>query len=273
MLAAVTASSMQFGNVPVGHRDEAQLLRREPQRERAAVVLDQDGAEPLQGPEDRPVDHHGPVPLVVVAGVLHVEALGQGEVALHGGELPEAPDRVAEVEVDLRSVERALALGDPVLETALLERQRERLGGAFGRLGVNDRSGAGSVESSTTGSVKPKVRWISSVRSKTARISSISWSGVQMMCESSWVPPRIRSSPWSVPGLLVSVDRAELRQPHRQVAVAPHLRLVDEHVERAVHRLDVVVAGVRLHGRVHVLPVLRRGGRSSPTAPSGRCAA
>ena len=52
------------------------------------------------------MDHDRAVPLVVLAGVLHVEALGQREVALHGGQLPQAADRVAEVEVDLRSVER-----------------------------------------------------------------------------------------------------------------------------------------------------------------------
>ena len=111
-------------DVAVGDRDEPDLLGREPQRERAGVVLDQDPAEPLDRSEDRAVDHHRPVPLVVLAHVLHLEALGQREVALHGGQLPEAADRVAEVEVDLRAVERALALGDLVRQAALLERER-----------------------------------------------------------------------------------------------------------------------------------------------------
>ncbi len=40
--------------------------------------------------------------------------------------------------------------------------------------------------------------------------------------------------------LLVAIDGAELGQPHRQVAVAPRLALVDLHVVRAVHRLEQV---------------------------------
>ena len=128
-------------DVAIGDGHEPDLLRREPQGERAAVVLDQHGAEPIEGAEDRAVDHHGPVTLVVVAGVLHVEALGHGEVALHGGELPQSPDRVAEMEVDLGPVEGALTLGDPVVQPALLEREGERLGGARRRGLVHDRLG------------------------------------------------------------------------------------------------------------------------------------
>ncbi len=126
-------------DMPVGHRDEPDLLRREPQGERATVVLDQHRAEPLEAPEDRAVDHHRPMSLVVVARVLHVEALGKREVALHGGELPEAADRVAEVEVHLRAVERALPLGDAVVEAALLERLRQGLGRARRGGLVHDR--------------------------------------------------------------------------------------------------------------------------------------
>ena len=62
--------------VTVGHGHDPNLLRREPQRERARVVLDQHPGEPLDGPQDGPVDHHRPVALVVLAHVLHVEPLG-----------------------------------------------------------------------------------------------------------------------------------------------------------------------------------------------------
>ena len=63
------------------------------------------------------------------------------------------------------------------------------------------------------------------------------------MCESSCVKPRDPQQPVQRARPLVPVHGAELRQPHRQVAVAAGLRLVDQHVERTVHRLDVVVAG------------------------------
>src|SRR6185436_2650103 len=108
--------------VTVGDRHQAHLLGREPEGERAGVVLDQHGAESLDRPEDRAMDHHRTVPLVVLADVLHLEPFGQAEVALHGGELPQAADRVPEVEVHLGAVERSLALGDLELEPAALQR-------------------------------------------------------------------------------------------------------------------------------------------------------
>ena len=55
-------------------------------------------------------------------------------------------------------------------------------------------------------------------------------------------------------GLLVAVDRAELEEAQRQFAVAALARLEDQHVERAVHRLQVVaLALVELHRRVHAV--------------------
>ena len=62
---AASACACSTWRSATGH--EPHLLRREPQRERAGVVLDQHGAEPLERPEDRAVDHHRAVPLVVLA--------------------------------------------------------------------------------------------------------------------------------------------------------------------------------------------------------------
>src|SRR5918994_754033 len=59
--------------VTVGDRHQTHLLGREPERERAPIVLDQHGAEALDRPEDRTMDHHRAVPLVVLADVLHLE--------------------------------------------------------------------------------------------------------------------------------------------------------------------------------------------------------
>ena len=60
--------------------------------------------------EDRPVDDHRPLGLPVGVDVFELEALRQhGEVELDGGDLPVAPQRVLDVDVDLRAVERAVA--------------------------------------------------------------------------------------------------------------------------------------------------------------------
>ena len=66
-------------------------------------------------------------------------------------------------------------------------------------------------------------------------------------------PPDARE-PVKHAGLLEPVDRAELRDPDRQLAVRAFLPLVDEDVERAVHRLEHVLLLVDLQ-EVHVLAV------------------
>ena len=67
--------------------------------------------------------------------------------------------------------------------------------------------------------------------------------------------------------LLVAIDRAKLRQPHRQLAVAPRLGRVNLDVVRAVHRLEQVfleVAGLLEIadplGRAHLEERLREAG-------------
>ena len=115
--------------VAVGDRQHRDLHRREPRRERAGVVLDEDREEPLDRAEQRAVDHHRPVALVVGADVLELEALRELEVELDGRELPRATDRVARLHRDLRPVERAAALVEHQLEAGREPDRAERRGG------------------------------------------------------------------------------------------------------------------------------------------------
>src|SRR5262245_10658597 len=55
----------RVGGLVLGHRDDRGLDRREPQRELAAVVLDQHAHEALEAAEDRAMDHDGGVALPV----------------------------------------------------------------------------------------------------------------------------------------------------------------------------------------------------------------
>ena len=84
------------------------LHGREPDREGARVVLDQDAEEALHRAVQRAVHHHRLVRLAVLADVLEPEAARQGEIELHGGKLPQAADGVDQLHVDLRPVERGL---------------------------------------------------------------------------------------------------------------------------------------------------------------------
>src|SRR5450755_3380105 len=69
-----------------------------------------------------------------------MEALGQGEVELHGGKLPEASDGVHQLDVDLGAVKRGFAGDGLVLDVATLERVLER---TLGQLPLIGASGVG----------------------------------------------------------------------------------------------------------------------------------
>ena len=92
------------------------LHRRQPEREAAGIVLDQDAEEALEAAQDGAVQHHRAVPRAVLGDVFGVQPLRQDEVHLQRAALPVAPDRVAQHEFQLRAVERALARVQRVLD-------------------------------------------------------------------------------------------------------------------------------------------------------------
>ena len=142
--------------VAVGDRQHDRLDRRQPERELAGVVLDQDPDEALEGAHQRAVDHHRAVLGVVGAGVGELEALGHRVVELDGAELPRAADRVGHVQVDLRAVERAVALVELVLEAALRRARSASAASARSHISSVPMRFSGRVESSSRGS-KPNV--------------------------------------------------------------------------------------------------------------------
>src|SRR4029078_10371591 len=85
------------------------LRRRDPRRKVSAAVLEVHAEEALDRSEDRAMEHHRAVVLAVLAGVGELEALRQVRIVLDGAELPAALQRVVDVELHFRSVERAFA--------------------------------------------------------------------------------------------------------------------------------------------------------------------
>src|SRR5271157_1793513 len=122
----LVADFVSVGVVLLADRDDDHLYRREPHRERARVVLDEHAEEALLRAVERAVYHQRLVPPAVLADILQREALRQGEVELHGRELPQAADRVHQLDVDLRPVERGLAGDQLVLDVAPLQRLLQR---------------------------------------------------------------------------------------------------------------------------------------------------
>ena len=84
-------------------------------------MLDEDRREALVGAERRAVDAVRRVFLPVGAGVDEVQARRHGEIQLHGGERLLAAGDGAELDVDLRAVERRLAGGVFVVHVHLGE--------------------------------------------------------------------------------------------------------------------------------------------------------
>src|SRR5579885_28716 len=242
----------------VGDRQHRDLHRREPHRKRARLLLDEDAEEALNRAEQRAVNHHGAVRLVVLADVLKLEALRQVEVPLHGAELPQATDGVLDLEVNLRPVERGLALDALVIDAALVESLGQR------RLGVRpalfraepllrgvaafDRKlEADFVEAEGSEHVNDKINAVADLlanllrRAEQVRVVNGEAAHAHQPVE------RARK--------LRAIDRAHLGVALRQVAVRALLRAVDADVERAVHRLDAELHVFELHRREHRVAV------------------
>src|ERR1700693_86333 len=108
-----------------GDGQHGRVDRGDPEGEVARRVFDQDPEEPLDGPEDRAVEHDRTVLLAVLADVRQVEALAVLEVALDRAELPGAAEGVLHAEGDLRAVEGAVAGRHDVRPIDFLQRRRQ----------------------------------------------------------------------------------------------------------------------------------------------------
>src|ERR1700675_4924094 len=114
--------------MPLGNRDHGYLYGREPNRERSGVVFDQDAEEALDRAVEGAVDHERLFAGTVFGYVFEIEALRQVEVELHGRELPQAPDGVDQLDVDLRAIERGFSGDGLVFDVQQLQNFLERVG-------------------------------------------------------------------------------------------------------------------------------------------------
>src|SRR5579872_3790815 len=103
------ADLIRVGLVPVGDRDERDLLRREPEREVATVVFDQHAQEALRRTGDGAVQHDRRALLALLVDILAAEPRRLDEIDLDRADLPLAAENVVRHEVGLRAVERRLA--------------------------------------------------------------------------------------------------------------------------------------------------------------------
>ena len=247
--------------MPLGDRDRLDLDRREPRGEGAGVVLDEHAEEALQGAELGRVDHHRLVLGAVGAVVLELEARRLVEVVLDGRHLPGPADRVACLHRDLRAVERGPARVGHQLEAGGDGDVLEHLGGHLPvLLGADELVGLGVVAG---GELEVEVVDAEVAQQPEHEVEQVLDLSRRLLLGDVGVRVVLGQAAHAGqavhdPGLLVAVDRAELEEPQRELAVGPAARAVDQVVHRAVHRLDHVVRALELHGREHGVGVVRQ---------------
>ena len=240
----------------VADRDADRLDRGEPGRERARVVLQQDGEEPLDGAEQRTVDHDRALLAAVGRRVLQVETLRQVEVELHRGHLPGAADGVLGLDGDLRAVEGGAARVGDQGQALLLGDLAEGLGGLLPHLvGADEllRVLGGQLQVEVCQTVVAQ-----QVEDEGERLVELVGHLLAGAVDVRVVLGEAAGTGQAVhhAGLLVPVHGPELEEAQRQFAVGAAARVEDQVVHRAVHGLQVVVhALVELHGRVHAVGV------------------
>ena len=157
------------------------------------------------------------------------------------------------MEVDLRAVERAIALIDDVVEAAVLESLAQAVRREFP---VLIRAHGIIRARRELGDVRQTERVVDFIE-EVDRVLDLLLDLIRRDEEMRIVLREVADAEQAVElaRLLMAMDEAELAEAQRQIAVAVLRGVVDEHAARAVHRLDGVVFTVDLR-EVHVLFVV-----------------
>ena len=105
----------------LGDRKNLDLAWAQPDRELAFVILGQNTNEALEGTKASAVNHDWLLLGAIGVNVLKLEVVRQLEVKLDGTALPRTAEAVGQMEVNLRTVESAIALVDHVLNAHRLK--------------------------------------------------------------------------------------------------------------------------------------------------------
>ena len=222
-------------------------------------MLDEDAEEALEGAEDRAVEHDGAMLVPVFGRVRELEAVRVREVHLQRAELPRSADRVRDLEVELRPVERAVARVQEIrpaghVGRALLEGLLERLLGLVPVLDLTHELLGARAEAD--------LHFRESERPVNLpdEVEEAVHLGRHLVERAVEVRVVLRERADACQALrdtrpLVAVEAPEIRESDREIAVAVGLRGVEKAVARAVHGLHAELALVDLR-EVHVLFVV-----------------
>ena len=237
----------------VGHGQDLDLHRRQPRGERTGKVLGDNADEALDGAQQRTVDHNGAVPLAVLADVLQLKAFGHLEVQLDGAALPGAAQRISQMEVQLRAVERAVTGVDDEVLAHLGDGRLQRILGEPPVLLVAHVVVGHSGQLDLIRQAERGIDLVEQLHNVLDLVLHLSRGHEDVRI----VLRKAADAEQAVQraGHLVAVDKAQLRHAQGQVAVGVRLALVDQHAAGAVHGLDGVVLAVD-DGGIHIVLVV-----------------
>ena len=237
----------------VGDGKHLDLLGREPHGELASEVLDEDGHEALDGAEHHAVDHDRAMLLPVLAHIFEVKALRELEVELDGAALPRSADAVLEVEVDLGTVEGAVALVDLVFEPQPFKRRPKRVRRVL-PIFIRTHAVVG------TGGELHMIFEPEELVHLVDELDDALDLGRDLLGGHEDVRIVLREAAHAheavkLAALLMAMDEAEFAHADGQILIAVRREFVHEHAARAVHGLDGALLPVDL-GRIHIVLVV-----------------
>src|SRR6202023_681497 len=245
--------------MPLGNRDHGYLYGREPNRERSGVVFDQDAEEALDRAVEGAVDHERLFAGTVFGYVFEIETLRQVEVELHGRELPQAPDGIDQLDIDLRSVKRGLARNRLVLDVQLFQHFFERAGRHIPLVFTSDKALAVVwIPGGKFGLEFIKAEVFQHVAGELHAIRDFLLNLVGSAEDVSVVLGKAADAQQAVHDAraFIAVDCAEFAEAHGQIAIGAQRIFVNENVARAVHGLYAVFGVVKFHKIEKVLGVI-----------------
>ena len=193
-------------------------------------VLEENGDESLDRTEGSTVDHHRAVTASVGPDVLEVEAFGKVVVDLDRAELPAAADGVLDHEVELGAIERGLAGLDDVGKALFLRGLDDTVLGPLPILvGTDVFLTVLGVAEGDLGSELVEIEGLEDVEDKVDDLLELLLELVRAAEKVSVVLREAADSREAVElaALLIAVDRAELRETERKVAVRTRGAAVD----------------------------------------------
>ncbi len=229
-----------FVGIAVGvvhDRDHHRLRRRQPQREPAGIVFDQDTDHALEAAENGAVQHDGSLARSVLGDITRVEPLRQDEVDLQRAALPVATDGVAQHEFQFRAVEGAFAGIEDDVEAGRLRGRQERALGL-----VPDRVAAGAHRR-PVGELHEIVGEAQILVDLVQQLAEADRLALDLVLGAEDMGVVLREIAHAQDAVqrarrLEAVARAHLGHAQRQLAIAAEPDVEDLDVARTVHRLQ-----------------------------------